>query len=51
MAFDVMVPLKEALAQVSYDNSVRVVVLTARVEGFLRVRITSRRGWCRTSRT
>lgn len=28
MAFDVMVPLKEALAQVSYDNSVRVVVLT-----------------------
>lgn len=34
MAFDVMVPLKEALAQVSYDNSVRVVVLTGAGRGF-----------------
>jgi len=28
MAFDVMIPLKEALEQVSYDNTTRVVVLT-----------------------
>jgi enoyl-CoA hydratase len=34
MAFDVMVPFKEALAQVSYDNSVRVVVLTGAGRGF-----------------
>lgn len=34
MAFDAMVPLKEALAQVSYDNSVRVVVLTGAGRGF-----------------
>ncbi|HEU0192075.1 MAG TPA: enoyl-CoA hydratase [Mycobacterium sp.] len=34
MAFDVMVPLKEALQQVSYDNSVRVVVLTGAGRGF-----------------
>jgi enoyl-CoA hydratase len=34
MAFDVMVPLKEALEQVTYDNSVRVVVLTGAGRGF-----------------
>lgn len=34
MAFDVMVPLKEALAEVTYDNSVRVVVLTGAGRGF-----------------
>jgi enoyl-CoA hydratase len=34
MAFDVMVPLKEALERVSYDNSVRVVVLTGAGRGF-----------------
>lgn len=34
MAFDVMVPFKEALAQVSYDNSVRAVVLTGAGRGF-----------------
>src|SRR6202012_5320822 len=34
MAFDVMVPLKEALAKVTYDNSVRVVVLTGAGKGF-----------------
>ncbi|ORB44108.1 enoyl-CoA hydratase [Mycobacterium persicum] len=34
MAFDVMVPLKEALETVSYDNSVRVVVLTGAGRGF-----------------
>jgi enoyl-CoA hydratase len=34
MAFDVMVPLKEALENVSYDNSVRVVVLTGAGKGF-----------------
>lgn len=34
MAFDVMVPLREVLAQISYDNSVRVVVLTGAGRGF-----------------
>ena len=34
MAFDVMVPLKEALEKVTYDNSVRVVVLTGAGRGF-----------------
>ena len=34
MAFDVMVPLKEALEKVNYDNSVRVVVLTGAGRGF-----------------
>ena len=34
MAFDVMVPLKEALEQITYDNSVRVVVLTGAGKGF-----------------
>src|ERR1700747_3751331 len=34
MAFDVMVPLKEALEKIAYDNSVRVVVLTGAGRGF-----------------
>jgi enoyl-CoA hydratase len=34
MAFDVMVPLKAALENISYDNSVRVVVLTGAGRGF-----------------
>ena len=34
MAFDVMVPLKEVLENISYDNSVRVVVLTGAGTGF-----------------
>ncbi len=34
MAFDVMVPLKEALESLAYDNSVRVVVLTGAGKGF-----------------
>src|SRR6201988_1758866 len=34
MAFDVMVPLKEALEKVTYDNSERVVVLTGAGRGF-----------------
>jgi len=34
MAFDVMVPFKEALEQVSFDNSTRVVVVTGAGEGF-----------------
>jgi enoyl-CoA hydratase len=34
MAFDVMVPLKAALENVTYDNSVRVVVLTGVGRGF-----------------
>jgi enoyl-CoA hydratase len=34
MAFDVMVPLKAALETITYDNSVRVVVLTGAGNGF-----------------
>ena len=34
MAFDVMVPLKEALEEVSFDNSTRVVILTGEGKGF-----------------
>jgi enoyl-CoA hydratase len=34
MAFDVMVPLKEALEAVSFDNSTRVVILTGEGKGF-----------------
>ena len=34
MAFDVMVPLKEVLEDITYDNSVRVVVLTGAGTGF-----------------
>jgi enoyl-CoA hydratase len=34
MAFDVMVPLKEILENITYDNSVRVVVLTGAGTGF-----------------
>lgn len=34
MAFDVMVPLREVLHQISYDNAVRVVVLTGAGSGF-----------------
>lgn len=34
MAFDVMVPLKQALENITYDNSVRVVVLTGAGRGF-----------------
>ena len=34
MAFDVMVPLREAVEKVTYDNEVRVVVLTGAGRGF-----------------
>ncbi len=34
MAFDVMVPLKEVLEDITYDNAVRVVVLTGAGTGF-----------------
>ena len=34
MAFDVMIPLKEALAELNHDNAVRVVVLTGAGRGF-----------------
>ena len=34
MAFDVMVPLRETLQRIGYDNSVRVVVLTGAGRGF-----------------
>ncbi|OBI33854.1 enoyl-CoA hydratase [Mycolicibacter terrae] len=34
MAFDVMVPLRDVLAEISYDNAVRVVVLTGAGRGF-----------------
>lgn len=34
MAFDVMVPLREAIEEVSFDNDCRVVILTGTGEGF-----------------
>jgi len=34
MAFDVMIPFKEALDSISYDNDVRVVVITGAGHGF-----------------
>jgi len=34
MAFDVMVPFKEALEEVSFDNDTRVVIITGAGEGF-----------------
>ncbi len=34
MAFDVMVPFKEALEEVSYDNDTRVVIVTGAGDGF-----------------
>ncbi|MDG3016797.1 enoyl-CoA hydratase [Speluncibacter jeojiensis] len=34
MAFDVMVPLKETIEQISHDNEVRAVVLTGAGKGF-----------------
>lgn len=34
MAFDVMVPLREALETISFDNTIRVVILTGAGEGF-----------------
>ncbi|MCR9105218.1 MAG: enoyl-CoA hydratase [Gammaproteobacteria bacterium] len=34
MAFDVMVPFKEALEKVSFDNETRVVIVTGAGEGF-----------------
>ena len=34
MAFDVMVPFKEALEQVSFDNDTRVVIITGTGHGF-----------------
>lgn len=34
MAFDVMVPLREALEEISFDNDCRVVVLTGAGKGF-----------------
>ena len=34
MAFDVMIPLREALESLSHDNDVRVVVLTGAGHGF-----------------
>ena len=34
MAFDVMVPLREALEALSFDNQTRVVILTGEGKGF-----------------
>lgn len=34
MAFDVMVPFREALEEISFNNTVRVVIITGKGEGF-----------------
>ncbi len=34
MAFDVMIPLKNALEEISWDNDIRVVVMTGAGHGF-----------------
>ena len=34
MAFDIMVPLRDVLAELNHDNDVRVVVLTGSGRGF-----------------
>ena len=34
MAFDVMVPFREALEELSFNNEVRVVIITGEGEGF-----------------
>ncbi len=34
MAFDVMIPLRDALRDISFDNETRVVVLTGAGKGF-----------------
>ena len=34
MAFDVMIPLKKVLEELTYDNSVRAIVLTGAGRGF-----------------
>ena len=44
MAFDVMLPLRRAIEEISVDNDIRVVVLTGAGDGF-----SVRRG--RVSRT
>ncbi len=49
MAFDVMVPLRDVLDEVGYDNSVRVVVLTGAGRGFSSAPTTSPRAAFPTS--
>src|SRR3954451_8272225 len=34
MAFDVMIPFKDTLAEISHDNSIRTVVITGAGRGF-----------------
>jgi len=49
MAFDVMLPLKAALDQITHDNAVRAVVLTGAGRGSRRAPTTSRPAASRTS--
>ena len=49
MAFDVMVPLKKVLEELTYDNEARVIVLTGVGRGSRPVPTTSRRARCPTS--
>ncbi len=51
MAFDVSEPLKEAFSAGQLRQLGAVAVLTGAGSRAFRVRITSLRGWCRTSRT
>lgn len=45
MAFDVMVPFKEALEEVSFDNETRVVIVTGAGEGFCSGADLENPGW------
>jgi enoyl-CoA hydratase len=49
MAFDIMVPLKAVLDDITHDNDVRAVVLTGAAVGSPRAPTTNRRAACRTS--